>query len=425
MKNIWILNHYANPSGGRHYKFAENLIKRGYNVKVFVASTIHNRNKNRIADSRKYLYELHNNIPFIFIKARDYVGNNKQRVLNMIDYAHGLMSVSKEFDSEKPDVIYASSVHPLTWLAGYKLAKRYNAQFIAETRDLWPETLVAMGRIKRNSIPAKILYSLEKFIYKRADKLIFTFPGGKDYVRSRGLDVSKVRYINNGVDIDEFNDNKLNCTFEDEDLNDNNTFKILFTGAIGKANAIYRIVDIAKIFIDKGIKNIRFYIFGDGPERQYLENYIIENKITNVVFKGKVDKKYIPNILSKSNLNIFCLEYLPNLFKYGLSPNKMFEYFASGKPIISNVECGYDMLKKYNCGITVNGGSAEALAEGILKFYNMPKEEYDTYCANALKAAKDFDYKILTDKLEKVILETQAEGDEDFADTFNKPQKTV
>jgi len=107
---------------------------------------------------------------------------------------------------------------------------------------------------------------------------------------------------------------------------------------------------IAKIFIDKGIKNIRFYIFGDGPERQYLENYIIENKITNVVFKGKVDKKYIPNILSKSNLNIFCLEYLPNLFKYGLSPNKMFEYFASGKPVISNVECSYDMLKKYNCG---------------------------------------------------------------------------
>jgi len=83
----------------------------------------------------------------------------------------------------------------------------------------------------------------------------------------------------------------------------------------------------------------------------------------------------------------------------------MFDYFASGKPVVSNVECGYDMLEKYNCGITVKGGSAEALAEGILKFYNMPKQEYDTYCKNALRAAQDFDFKILTDKLEEVILE--------------------
>lgn len=405
MKNIWILNHYAGTSGGRHYKFAENLIKRGYNVKVFRASTIHNANRNRITDSRKYLYEVHNGIPFIFIKARDYVGNGKDRIRNMIDYAMGLISVSKKFDDEKPDVIYASSVHPLTWLAGYKIAKRYNAKFIAETRDLWPETLVAMNKISRNSLPAKILYKLEKFIYNKADKLIFTMPGGKDYVESIGLDTSKVRYINNGIDLEEYNKNKITYTFEDKELDDNSVFKILFTGAIGKANALYRIVDVAKIFIDKDIKDIKFYIFGDGTEKEKLVKYISENNITNVIFKGKVDKKYIPNILSKGNLNIFCLEHLPNLFKYGLSPNKMFDYFASGHPIVSNVECGYDMLEKYNCGMTVKGGSPEALAEGILKFYNMPKEEYDMYCENALKAAQDFDFKILTDKLEKVILE--------------------
>ena len=111
----------------------------------------------------------------------------------MIDYALGLISVSKKFDIDKPDIIYASSVHPLTWISGYFLSKRYNAKFIAETRDLWPETLVAMGQIKKNSIPAKILYKLEKYIYKKADRLIFTFPGGKDYVEEIGLDPSKVR----------------------------------------------------------------------------------------------------------------------------------------------------------------------------------------------------------------------------------------
>ena len=405
MKNIWILNHYASELGGRHYKFAENLIKRGYNVKVFAASTMHNTDKNRINDSRKYIYKEVNGIPFIFIKACDYIGNGKKRIKNMLGYATGLMYISKKFDSEKPDIVYASSVHPLTWIAGYRLAKRYNAKFIVETRDLWPETLVVMDKIKRNSIPAKMLYILEKFIYKKADKLIFTFPGGKDYVESIGLDTSKVRYINNGVDQEEFNENKTNYVFEDNDLDDTDIFKIVFAGAIGKANAIKRIIDVAEILIHKNIKNIKFIIFGDGPEKENLEKYIRDNDINNVIFKGKVDKKYISNILSKTNLNILCLEYLPNLFKYGLSPNKMFDYFASGKPIISNAECRYDMLKQYNCGITVKGGSAEALAEGILKFYNMPKEEYDTYCQNALKAAQDFDFKILTDKLEKVILE--------------------
>ncbi len=404
MKNIWILNHYAGTSGGRHYKFAENLIKRGYNVKVFRASTIHNANRNRITDSRKYLYEVHNGIPFIFIKARDYVGNGKDRIRNMIDYAMGLISVSKKFDDEKPDVIYASSVHPLTWLAGYKIAKRYNAKFIAETRDMWPETLVAMGAIKRNSLPAKILYKLEKFIYNKADKLIFTIPGGKDYVESIGLDTSKVRYINNGVDIDEFNNNKVINVFKDVDLDDDSVFKVVYTGSMGIANSLNYLIQAAELIQNEGHKDIKFILFGDGYQKKELEKYVENNNINNVIFKGKVEKKYIPNILSKSNLNVFTGKHI-YLYKYGLSLNKMFEYYASGKPTLSNIECGYDMLEKYNCGMTVKGGSPKALAEGILKFYNMPKEEYDMYCENALEAAQDFDFKILTDKLEKVILE--------------------
>jgi len=404
MKTIWILNHYASTSGGRHYKFAENLIKRGYSVKIFRASTIHNTNKNVITDSKKYLYEVHNNIPFISIRARDYIGNGKERIKNMIDYTLGLMSVSKKFDSEKPDVIYASSVHPLTWLAGYRLAKRHNAKFVAETRDLWPETLVAMGRVSKNSIPAKILYKIEKFIYKEAAKLIFTFPGGKDYVESIGLDTSKVRYINNGVDIEEFNKNKSVNIYEDEDLDNNSIFKILYTGSMGMANSLNYLIQAAEIIQDKGYKDIQLILFGDGYQKKELEEYVANNNIANVTFKGKVEKKYVPSILSKSDLNVFTGKHT-YLYKYGLSLNKMFEYFASGKPTLSNIKCGYDMLEKYKCGITVNGGSAEALAEGILKFYNMTKEEYNIYCNNALKAAQHFDFKVLTNKLEKVLLE--------------------
>ncbi|SET04671.1 glycosyltransferase family 4 protein [Anaerobranca gottschalkii] len=415
MKNIWILNHYAGPPeitdfGIRHYELSKSLLKKGYKVKIFTASSQHHRKNNLINDNKKFYLKDFNNVPFVFIKARDYIGNGKERILNMIDYTIGLLINSKYFSYEKPDIIIASSVHPLTWLAGYRLARKFNAKFIAETRDLWPETLVAMEKIKNDSLIAKILYKLEKFIYKNADKLIFTMQGGKDYIIDKGLDknsggpidLQKVHYINNGIDLEAFNKNRLN--FEYIDIDDNRNFKVIYTGSMGIANALEYLLDAAKIIQDKGFNDIKFVLFGDGYKKQELEEYTKSNNINNVVFKGRVEKKYIPNILSKSNLNVFLGKNI-YLYKYGLSLNKMFDYFASGKPTLSNIECGYNILEQYNCGITVKGGSAEALAEGILKFYKMPKEEYEIYCQNALKAAQDFDYKLLAEKLEKVILE--------------------
>ena len=130
MKNIWILNHYASSSSGRHYKLGSHLSKKGYSVKLFAASTHHGSGKNRIIDSRKYIVDEAGNFPCIFIKTRDYSGNSRARVGNMIDYAWRIMSVS-EFLTLKTRCIYASSVHldVAVWLF---LAKRYNAKFVAK-----------------------------------------------------------------------------------------------------------------------------------------------------------------------------------------------------------------------------------------------------------------------------------------------------
>lgn len=202
----------------------------------------------------------------------------------------GLISVSKKFDAEKPDIIYASSVHPLTWLSGYRLAKRYKAKFIAETRDLWPETLVSMGQIKRNSIPAWLLYKLEEFIYKKADKLVFTIPGGKNYVESIGLDASKVIYISNGVDLEEFNQNKALYVTNDRDLANMNIFKVIYTGAMGQANALGYLLEAAEIIQNKGINNIKFFLYGDGYQKHKLIEYVKTKGISNVVFRDRVKK---------------------------------------------------------------------------------------------------------------------------------------
>lgn len=404
MENIWILNHYATSTSGRHYKLGFHLSKRGYSVKLFAASTHHGSGKNRITDSKEYIADEAGDFPCIFIRTRDYSGNSRARVGNMIDYAWRIMSVSRSLDTEKPNVIYASSVHPLTWLSGYFLAKRYNAKFIAETRDLWPETLVAMGRIEKKSVPARILYSLEKFIYKKADRLIFTMPGGIDYVESLGIDTSKVAYINNGVDLEEFYHNQLEHVFQDEDLDQLNTFKVVYAGSMGQANALNYLVEAAEIIQHRGIHDIMFILFGDGYQRAELQAFAEEKGLTNVQFKGSIEKKLVPSVLNRADLNVFTGQHI-YLYKYGLSLNKMFEYFASGKPTVSNIECGYDLLEEYKCGVTVQGGSAEALADGILDFYYMRTEDYNRFCENALVAAHAFDFSVLTDRLEKVILD--------------------
>ena len=403
MRTVWILNHYATSRHGRHYKLAYHLAKKGYRITIFAASTVHNTGENRAAGKAAYIIEEHAGVPCVFIGARDYSGNNGDRIGNMIDYAWRVVYVSKKFGREKPDVVLASSVHPFTWLSGYIIARRYSAKFIAETRDLWPQTLIDMGRLRENSIVAKVLYWLERFIYTKADKLIFTMPGGKDYVASLGLDTSKVAYINNGVDLEEFHQNRVTHVLPDADLDRIDVFKVVYTGSMGQANALHYVVEAAEILQRRGFSKILFLLYGDGYQKMKLEELARSKGLTNIRFRGRVEKRFVPSILSRSDLNIFTGQDIP-LYKYGLSLNKMFEYFASGKPTISNIECGYDLLDKYQCGITVQGGCPEALADGIIKFYNMPPGDYARFCQNASLAAEYFDYEVLADKLEQVIL---------------------
>jgi glycosyltransferase involved in cell wall biosynthesis len=391
----------------RPFYFAKYLIKSGNNVRIFAASTVHNSDINLITSKTKFREERIDDIKYVYLKSSNYTGNGINRIINMFQYTIGLFNISGEFT--KPDVIIATSVHPLACVAGIKIAKKYKCKCIVEIADLWPLSLIDLGIIEENSVIAKILYVLEHWIYKKADNIVFTMEGGKEYIADKyknyKIEPSKICYINNGVDLKEYYRQLSDNIYMDKDLDDIGTFKILYTGSLGMANAPIYIVRAAKIIKEKGYNDIKFIIFGSGYLKEELELYCKQNELNNVFFKGKVDKKYIPNILSKSDLNIFTGEQI-NLYRYGLSLNKMFDYIASGKPTVSNIKCGYDNLEKYNCGITVKGGSAAAIAEGILKIYNMTDEEYNEICKNAMTAAEHFDFKNLTSMMISVINDT-------------------
>ena len=119
--------------------------------------------------------------------------------------------------------------------------------------------------------------------------------------------------------------------------------------------------------------------------------------------KGFINKQYIPYILSKSSVNI--LNYSASQYNWsrGNSSNKLFEYMASGRPVISTVKMGYCIIDKYKCGISIENSTPEDLAKAILKIKNIDKEEYNDLSQNAIKGSKEFDFKVLTGKLISII----------------------
>ena len=419
-KKIWILNHYATfmykNEAGRHFWFAQNLKKEGYDVTIFCANTHHNTSD--FIEIKKGLCksDILDDIPFIFIKTPISLTNGIDRIRNMLAFYKNVIKVTmrKSRKENRPDVIIASSVHPLTMVAGIRIAKKLNIPCICEVRDLWPEAIFAFNKAKENSFLGKILVAGEHWIYKKADALIFTKEGDTDYIKENkwdtanggDIDLAKTYYINNGLDIVAFRESVKRFPVIDEELKDTK-FNVVYVGAIRPVNNVVNIINAASIL--KSNEDIQFLIYGDGNQRKEIEQKVDELELSNVKIKGFVNRKYIPYILSKSSVNI--LNYSQSQYNWsrGNSSNKLFEYMASGKPVISTVKMGYSIIEKYNCGFELENASAKELADTIMEVKEMQQEEYKKLGENAKKGAENFDFNVLTDRLINVINSVEKE----------------
>lgn len=410
-KTIWLVNYYAMPpeheSRLRTIKFAYYLNKLGYKTLVFSSSLLHNKNINLIEDKKAFKQVTYGNIDFVHINSWKITSNTIGRFISLLAFHFKLHFLCRKFP--KPDYILHTCLPPFGNMT-YYTAKKLKAVYIAEVLDLWPESFVTFGLISKKNPILKILYYLEHFIYNKADYVVFSMEGGIDYLKqkkwlkSQGGNISdnKIKYINNGVDLNDFDSFKDEFKLQDQDLQDDSIFKIVYIGSIRLANDVKRLVDAA-IHLRK-YSNVKILIYGDGGERQGLIEYCKENNISNVIFKQTwVDPQYVPYILSKSSLNI--LNYFPNdIFQYGGSQSKSFQYMASGKPICSNLQMGYCPITKYNLGISREFDSALDYAVAIKYFIELDKEKYLQLCSNSREAAKNYDYSKLSNDFSELIL---------------------
>lgn len=411
MKKIWIVNYYTNPpefvSNPRHLEFARNLTAAGFEVSIFSSGFLRGKNINLVPKGKKYYQINKDGYHFIHIKSRHYKGNGIARMFSIIQFAFRILLFRNNF--EKPDYIL-HNVHvpfdyPILWCA-----RMLKAQYIAEVWDLWPDAFVRMGLVKKNNLLVKLAFKIEKWIYEKADKIIFSFEGGMQYLTERKLllsqggkvDPKKIFYINNGVNLEEFNRNKESFKIQDKDLEDDDYFKVVYLGSVRMVNNVKQLIDAAAILKDK--KNIRFLIYGDGDDRPYLEEYCKINSINNVIFKDKwIPLKNVPYVLSRSSLNI--LNYKKDFGTYGASSGKLFLYLASGKPICCNVEMNYCLLKKHLLGIAREFNDSQEYAEAILSLQEMDPKSRMSMHERLLSVVEDFDYKRLSAKLISAIVE--------------------
>ena len=204
MKHAWILNHYAkdpsDPGGTRHFHLAEKLRDFGWSASIIASSVDHVSGHQRLPSNVAYRLDILHGVPFLWINTPVYRGNGASRIGNMLAYSFAALRRRTTAELPRPDVIIGSSVHPFAALAGALLARRYKVPFVFEVRDLWPQTLVDMGRLRDDALVTFILRKLEKWLYHRAARTIVVLPLAWQYIVPLGVRKEHVVWIPNGVD---------------------------------------------------------------------------------------------------------------------------------------------------------------------------------------------------------------------------------
>lgn len=403
-KKIWIVNHYAMPpylaGGTRHFDLSNQLVKRGFEVTIF-ASSFHYQKLTDFKNYKKGEYfqqEKIDGVNFVWFKTSNYKVNNWKRFVNMISFTKQFTKYVKKEEYEKPTTIIGSSVHLIAVYGAYKASRKLKSRFMMEVRDLWPQTLIDMGMSKFH--PVVLVFSfLEKFLYKKAQKIITLLPKSGEYIKNSGISGSKIYWLPNGVDLSRYNSNEANSLYKKED-----DFTVVYTGVIGKANRLDLAIEAAQILSDRGVADINFKIVGEGQERNRLVELVKSKKLENINFVGSVPKEDISKILNNADALFFALDDSP-VFKYGISSNKLFDYLASKKPIIFSCKAGNDPVKESGAGISIPPNQPDMVVDAILKIKSLSPSQLKSMATSGYDfVAENHGMNVLGEKFEQILL---------------------
>ena len=375
--NIWIINQYCGSKvhgmNFRSWYFAKELKKKGYYPHIISASYSHLFYKLPVTKG-KFTLENVDGIPFTWVKVSKYKGSKSiGRGLVMIQFMLNLFLLPKK-KLQDPHVIIVSSLSPLPIINAYLWSIKYKAKLIFEVRDIWPLSLIEIGGFSKLNPLVLFFGWFEKFAYKKSDKVISLLPNAKPHMVSRGMEKDKFVHIPNGFNLEEMKKSKeLDKSISN--LIPKNKFIVGYTGSLGASNAMEYLIEASNLLENN--ENIHFVIFGKGQHLEKLKN----NAKNNVSFLGQIDKSQI-----QSAISFFDVCYIGwhnhSLYRFGISPNKIFDYMYAGKPIIHSVNTTNDFVEIADAGISIPPENPKEIANIVIEISKIEDKKLNEWGKN-------------------------------------------
>lgn len=386
--NILVINHYSGgPSFGMEFRtfyLAREWRALGHNVTIVSATYSHLR---KVNPSTKLSIEEQDidGIKHIWLKTPPYQGNGLKRVINMFSFVSKTWWYAKRIiDAAQPDVVIASSTYPLDIHCSHHIAKKSKAKLIFEVHDIWPLTPMELGNMSANHPFIRLLQHAEDKAYKVADNVVSILPCAKEHMVSRGMNPLKFNAIPNGIVAKEWGANEFKIPDEHQavfsQLKRNNKFIVGYAGGHALSNSLDNLIDASESLPD----NIAIVLVGDGAEKSHLMEKAERYGRGNLFFLPSVNKGQVPDLLNQFDCGLVAAKK-STLYRFGVSPNKVFDYMMAKKPIIQAIEAGNDLVGDAKCGFSIKAECTDSLIDIILKMSKMEKAQLNEFGENGFK----------------------------------------
>jgi glycosyltransferase involved in cell wall biosynthesis len=366
---ILLINHYAgSPARGMEYRpfyFAREWSRSGHQVLIAAASFSHLRQSNPVF-AGPLLQETCEGVDYLWVKTPSYDGNGLARARNMAAFILGLATKCQDaIETFKPDAIVASSTYTWdNWVAA-RYAKRFGATYVYEVHDLWPLSPMELGGMSARNPFIWSLQKAEDFACRHAERVISLLPHAADHLAQHGMSIDKFVYIPNGIVAEEWDETR--AIPEDHrriltDIRRQSRFLVGYAGGHGLSNALDALVEAGAA---AQLKDVHIVCVGSGPEKTRLQQKA-QALGSRVVFLSPVPRVSVPGLLALFDALYIGWSRSP-LYRYGISPNKLYEYMMAGIPILHAVDAANDPVRDAECGISVAPEDADAVRDGILR----------------------------------------------------------
>ncbi len=369
-KSVWLINQYLctpelNGDDHRHSFLAEEWIKRGYDVTLITSSFSHvPYRENKI----KGLFDLReNHIRTLLIKGNKYSDSQGfSRIVSWLVFCFLLFFIPTK-KIPKPDIIIVSSnsLLPILNVVYFFKKKFREAKFLLEIRDIWPLTLIEVGNFSTKNIFIRGLSWVEKLGYKKADIIVSLLEHADKHIAQILKENSfQYEWISNGYKLQD-NSYYKEIPISIANKIPKNKFVVGYAGSLGRANAMEYIIESFK-HLDSN--KFALCLLGIGDEMKALKEQA--KGFDNIIFLGKVKKSEVLSFLKKCDLLYLGVRNL-NLYKFGISMNKTFDYLYAQKPVLLSVPVKDSIVKIAECGVEVMPEKPKVLGKEIIRFEQM------------------------------------------------------